>query len=231
MFSTNKNRENVVGKSRSPLLFVLYLSLSHFSLSRPVFIQESVFESSMADTSRAAFLQARQCWPERGREELIPASAKSIYEAWLAASPDARRLAIDAAVASGLTRAPGKDTERAQCRDLTLFGSPLPGPQSALRPLTTAQVQALGVVPTSAARHRRSDGPPARSLSEPLPPRQDRGRRTARADAEVVQEIRDPPSSPHGGGSPEKRLRGGALEPLPSLSFARPLPIAGVRTV
>ena len=29
-------------KSRSPLLFVLCLSLSHFSLSRPVFIQESV---------------------------------------------------------------------------------------------------------------------------------------------------------------------------------------------
>jgi hypothetical protein len=59
-----------LGKSRSPLLFVLCLSLSHFSLSRPVFIQESVFESSMADSSRAAFLQARQCWPERGREEL-----------------------------------------------------------------------------------------------------------------------------------------------------------------
>jgi hypothetical protein len=42
MFSTNKNRKNVVGKSRSPLLFVLCLSLSHFSLSRPVFIQESI---------------------------------------------------------------------------------------------------------------------------------------------------------------------------------------------
>jgi hypothetical protein len=81
MFSTNKNRKNVVGKSRSPLLFVLCLSLSHFSLSRPVLIQESVFESSMADNSRAAFLQARQCWPDRGRDELIPAFAKLIYEA------------------------------------------------------------------------------------------------------------------------------------------------------
>jgi hypothetical protein len=61
----------------------------------------------MSDTSRDAFLQARQCWPDRGQDELILAPAKEIYEAWQAASPDARRLALDAAVASGLRRLPG----------------------------------------------------------------------------------------------------------------------------
>ena len=177
------------------------LSLSLTSLlSRPVFIQESVFESSMADTSRADFLLARQCWPDRGREDLIPAATKSVYEAWQAASPDARRLALDAAMASGLTRAPGKDTERAQCRDLTLFGSPLSGPRSALRPLTTEQVQALGIVPPSSARPRRSTlaaekvgGSQARSLSEPPPKRQGRGQRRVHEDSETIPGSKDDP--------------------------------------
>jgi hypothetical protein len=111
----------------------------------------------MSDT---AFVQARQCWPDRGQDERILAPAKKIYEVWQAASPDTRRIALDAAVASGLKRLPGKDSERAQCRDLTLFGSPLPGPPSALRPLSSEQVEALGVVPPSTGRSRRSTGPP-----------------------------------------------------------------------
>jgi hypothetical protein len=121
----------------------------------------------MADNSRAAFLQARQCWPDRGQDERILAPAKQIYEAWQAASADTRRIALDAAVASGLTWLPGKDSERAQCRDLTLFSSPLPGPPSALRPLTSEQVEALGVVPPSTGRPRRAAAHPARSLSAP----------------------------------------------------------------
>jgi hypothetical protein len=149
----------------------LSVSPSHFSLSRPVFIQESVFESSMSDAfHNAAFVQARKCWPSRGHEALLPAAAKQIYDSWMAAPPDERRIALDAALASGLTRTPGRDSDRAQCRDLTLFGSPLPTAAAALIPLTLAQVEALGVVLPStvgaAARPRRTSVPP-RSSSVP----------------------------------------------------------------
>ena len=170
----------------------------------------------MSDNAIDAFVQARQCWPDRGKEDLILAPAKEIYAAWQAASPDARRLALDAAVASGLTRLPGRDSERAQCRDLTLFGSPLPGPPSALRPLTAEQVEALGVVPPSTGRSRRSSGTPARSMSAPPPARKGRGRQTARAAQPAValaltvppapaQDLEDPSPSHDGGGSPARR--------------------------
>jgi hypothetical protein len=161
MFSTNKNRKNVVGKKSLSVVFrPLSLSLSLLFVSTCVHPGERL-ESSMADTSHAAFLLARQCWPDRGQDERILAPAKLIYEAWQAASSDTRRVALDAALASGLTRLPGRDSERAQCRDLTLFGSPLPGPPSALRPLTSEQVEALGVVPPSTDRPRRASVPPA----------------------------------------------------------------------
>jgi hypothetical protein len=185
----------------------------------------------MADNSRAAFLQARQCWPDRGRDELIPATARLIYEAWQAASPDARRLAIEAAVASGLTRAPGKDTERAQSRDLTLFGSPLPGPQSALRPLTTAQVVALGVVPPSTTRTpgpagRRTPGPVFIRTPAPTPGSgsgdDSRGRGGRPGEP-------GPPSLAGWGGIAEKTAARGAREPLASPSFVLPLPFVGAR--
>ena len=201
-------------KSRSPLLFVLCLSLSHFSLSRPVFIQESVLESSMSDTSRAAFLQARKCWPDRGHEARIPAVAKQIYDSWMAAPADERRIALDAAVASGLTRIQGRDNDRAQARDLTLFGSPLPTASTAGHPLTSAQVEALGVVPPSTTgattRPRRASVPP-RSQSVPTASR--RPPQRARAPAPAIAHVpailpvvaSDPPSSPDGGGSPERR--------------------------
>jgi hypothetical protein len=210
MFSTNKNRKNVVGKKSFSVAF------------RPLSL-----ESSMADNSRAAFLQARQCWPDRGRDELIPATAKSIYEAWQAVSPDARRLAIDAAVASGLTRAPGKDTERAQCRDLTLFGSPLPGPQSALRPLTTAQVVALGVVPPSTTRPRRRTTGPV-FIRTPAPTPGSGAGDDSRGRGGRPEES-GPPSFAGWGGIAGKTAARGAREPLSSPSFALPLPFVGAR--
>jgi hypothetical protein len=174
----------------------------------------------MADTSHAAFLLARQCWPDRGQDKRILAPAKLIYEAWQAASSDTRRIALDAALASGLTRLPGRDSERAQCRDLTLFGPPLPGPPSALRPLTSEQVKALGVVPPSTDRPRRASVPPARSLSAPPSSRKGGARKAARAAAPAialepaigrapVPAVEDPPSSPDGGGSPAKRAGSG----------------------
>ena len=170
----------------------------------------------MSDNALDAFVQARQCWPDRGQDDRILAPAKEIYAAWQAASPDARRLALDAAVASGLTRLPGRDSERAQCRDLTLFGSPLPGPPSALRPLTAEQVEALGVVPPSTGRSRRSSGTPARSMSAPPSARKGRGRQTARAAQPAValaltvppapaQDLENPSPSHDGGGSPARK--------------------------
>jgi hypothetical protein len=187
-------------KSRSPLLFVLCLSLSHFSLSRPVFIQESVLESSMSDTSRAAFLQARKCWPDRGHEARIPAAAKQIYDSWMVAPADERRIALDAAVASGLTRIQGRDNERTHCRDLTLFGSPLPTASAGVLPLTSDQVAALRV---SIPPRSQSVPPAARRLSQKahVPPRT-----IAPAPAAMLSAQDDPPSSPDGEGSPDRRL-------------------------
>jgi hypothetical protein len=128
MFSTNKNRKMSLEKKSFSVAFrPLSLSLSLLFVSTCVHPGER-FESSMTDTSHTAFLQARQCWPDRGQDERILAPARQVYEASQTASPDTRRIALDAAVASGLTRLPGRDSERAQCRDLTLFGSPLPGP-------------------------------------------------------------------------------------------------------
>jgi hypothetical protein len=165
----------------------------------------------MTDTSRAAFVQARQCWPERGQDERILAPARQIYDEWQAASPDTRRIALDAALASGLTRLPGRDSARAQCRDLTLFGSPLPGPHATLRPLTVEQVEALGVVPPSTDRSRRASVPPVRATSAPPPSRRGRGNQTPRAatpaivlaaadSKEAPPAPEDPPSSDDGGG-------------------------------
>jgi hypothetical protein len=90
--------------------FRTLVSLSHFSFVETCVHPGERLESSMTDNSRAAFLLARQCWPDRGQEDLIPSAAKPIYEAWRAAYPDTRRISLDAAMANGLTRAPGKDT-------------------------------------------------------------------------------------------------------------------------
>ncbi len=169
----------------------------------------------MSDTSRAAFLQARQCWPERGQDERILAPARQIYDEWQAASLDTRRIALDAALASGLTRLPGKDSARAQCRELTLFGSPLPGPNATLSPLTLEQVEALG-----GGRSRRSSVPPARSSSAPPSARKVRGGPGPRVITAAIPpqpagsptpalEPEDPSPAHDGGGSPARRSHGG----------------------
>ncbi len=77
-----------------------------------------------------------------------------IYDSWMLASVDDRLEALRAALAEGLTRLLGKDYSRAQCWDLTLFESPLPQSQSAVTPLTKAQIESLGVVPPSEGRGR-----------------------------------------------------------------------------
>jgi hypothetical protein len=108
-------------------------------------------------------------------------------------------------VASGLTRLPGRDSERAQCRDLTLFGSPLPGPPAGLR----------------------APGP---FVCPPPSSRKSRGRTRAAAPAIVLEPAvgrapargrEDPPSSPDGGGSPAKRA-GEGRDRSPSRSRSPP---------
>ncbi len=97
MFSTNKNRKNVVGKKSFAVAFrPLSLSLLLLFVSTCVHPGERS-ESSMSNTSRAAFLQARQCWPDRGQDERILAPAKQIYEAWqgLGSNGGPRRRARD----------------------------------------------------------------------------------------------------------------------------------------
>jgi hypothetical protein len=113
----------------------------------------------MSDSSRAAFLQARKCWPGSGQEARIPEAARSIYDSWTAVTADARRRALEAAVADGLTRIQGRVNEKAQCRNLTLFGSPLPSSHAALSTLTLTQVEALAVVlPSRLVRPRNHGG-------------------------------------------------------------------------
>ena len=136
----------------------LSVSLSHFSfVSTCVYPGERYLSRAMSDNALSGFLKARKCWPERGKDDLIPDTARPVYDSWMSASADDRLEALAAALSEGLTRLPGKDSSRAQCRDLTLFGSPLPQAQSAVSPLTTAQIVSLGVVPSS-GRPRRSRG-------------------------------------------------------------------------
>jgi hypothetical protein len=135
-------------------------------------------------------------------------------------------------MASGLKRAPGKDTEWAQCRDLTLFGSPLPGHRPTLRPLTGAQVETFGIVPPSAVRPRRAAAVPTRSSSAPPSTRKGRGKQKGRVTSpavesaaaapqpEITQDPPDPPSSHDGLGLSTKRRGGGGRRgsPPPSRS-------------
>jgi hypothetical protein len=49
----------------------------------------------MSSDTRAGFLKARKCWPERGKEALIPAAARPVYDSWMSASADDRLEAGD----------------------------------------------------------------------------------------------------------------------------------------
>ena len=147
----------------------------------------------MSVNARDGFIKARKCWPERGKEALIPAAARPVYDEWMRASAADRLVALAAAVTEGLTRLPGKDTSRAQCRDLTLFGSPLPQAQSAVSPLTTAQIDSMGVVPPS-SRTRRSRGSSAPAGdTEPASP--ERRSRSAARGAPRGEAVRFPSST------------------------------------
>jgi hypothetical protein len=138
--------------------------------------------------------------------------------------PHAILTALGAAVSEGFPRLPGRDSLKAQCRDLTLAGSPLPESHVDVVPLTAEQVEGVGAPPAGAAvtstRGRRGH---ARSVqdsaswvhSEPAP---NRGR-AARRQVPLVslageggppseEEVKrrshsEPPQSDRGrGGSP-----------------------------
>ena len=106
----------------------------------------SMISNSSVDVSKAAFVAARRAWPGRGREDLLTDPVRQAYDSWMAVSEEDRRIALDAAALVGFTRRPGKDTERNQCQDLTLSGSPFPASSSNVSPLTAAQVAAMGAV-------------------------------------------------------------------------------------
>ncbi len=60
--------------------------------------------------------------------------------------------ALEAAGSDDFPRLRGKDSERAQCRDLMLAGSILPAAHSDVQPLTILQIEAMGVPPLSRGR-------------------------------------------------------------------------------
>jgi hypothetical protein len=75
---------------------------------------------------------------------LLTGPVRRAYDSWMAVSKEDRRTALDAAALVGFTRRPGKDTERNQCQDLTLSGSPFPASSSNVSPLTVTQVAEMG---------------------------------------------------------------------------------------
>ena len=93
-------------------------------------------------------------------------------------------------MSEGFPRLPGRDSLKAQCRDLTLAGSPLPEPHADVVPLTAEQVGWVEAPPADAAATTRARRGHARSVqdsdswvqSEPAP---NRGRATKRQAALV----------------------------------------------
>ncbi len=73
------------------------------------------------------FLSARRAWPERGKVNDLPDPVRRVYDSWLAVSQAERLTAVHAAVSGGFPRLTGRDSAGAQCRDLTLSGSPSRG--------------------------------------------------------------------------------------------------------
>ena len=112
------------------------VSLSHFSFVSTCVHPGERSESSMPSNSnnstvtKELFLSARKAWPERGGTDLLSAPIRRVYESWAAVPEAARLTALSAAVSEGFPRLPGRDSKNAQCRDLTLAGSPLPDPHA-----------------------------------------------------------------------------------------------------
>ena len=100
--------------------------------------------NTCVDVPKDSFLAARRAWPGRGREDQLPAPVRRVFDSWMAVSEEDRLAALEAAVSEGFARRPGRDTQRAQCQDLTLSGSPLPAAHSGVRLLTAAQIVSMG---------------------------------------------------------------------------------------
>ena len=155
--------------------------------------------SNNSTVTKELFLSARKAWPERGGTDLLSAPIRRVYESWAAVPEAARLTALGAAVSEGFPRLPGRDSKNAQCRDLTLAGSPLPDSHADVVPLTADQVGSVGAPPAEDAvaskRGRRSHARAVQDSaswvqSEPAPHRG----RTARRQAPLV--------SPAGQGGP-----------------------------
>ena len=112
----------------------------------------SMSNNSTTGVPRAAFLAARKAWPERGHDDRLADPVRQVYDAWRSVAEADRLEALEAAGSDDFPRLPGKDSERAKCRDLTLTGSPLPAAHSDVQPLTIVQIEAMGVPPLSRGR-------------------------------------------------------------------------------
>ncbi len=100
---------------------------------------------------KEVFLSARKAWPERSATDRLLAPIRRVYDSWASLPEAARVAALGTAVSEGFTRLPGRDSLRAQCRDLTLSGSPLPESHADVVPLTAEQVEEVGAPPSSTA--------------------------------------------------------------------------------
>ncbi len=115
--------------------------------------------NSCVDVPKDSFLAARRAWPTRGHDDQLPAPVRRVYDSWMMVSEKDRLEALEAAVREGFSRRPGRDSDRAQCQDLTLSGSPLPAAHSDVRLLTSEQIVSMGAPPPpepQTARGRRA---------------------------------------------------------------------------
>ncbi len=145
-------------------------------------------------------------------------------------SPHLSQRWVIKAVSEGFTRLPGRDSLRAQCRDLTLSGSPLPESHADVVPLTAEQVEEVGAPPSTAAaagpRVRRG---PAHSVqnssswvsADPVP---GRGRSSHRQPTlRSPEDERGPPDE-------EEVERRSRSAPPPSERERAPSPAASIHT-
>ena len=86
--------------------------------------------NSCVDVPKDSFLAARRAWPARGHDDQLPGPVRRVYDSWMGVAEKDRLAALEAVVREGFSRRPGRDSDRAQCQDLTLSGSPLPAAHS-----------------------------------------------------------------------------------------------------
>jgi hypothetical protein len=222
-------------KNRSTLLSS-FVSLSHFS-----FVETCVHPGERSESSKsingnsntvpkALFLSARKAWPKRSATDRLSAPIRRVYDSWVSVPEAVRLTALGTAVNEGFTRLPGRNSIRAQCRDLTLSGSSLPESHADVVSLTAEQVGEVGAPPSAAAatgtRVRRG---PTQSVqnssswvgSDPVP---GRGRSSHRQPTLI--------SLDDGGGEPdEEEVERRSRSAPPSSERARvPSPAASIHT-